>query len=256
MAEKSLGQSSEAGKQPQAPSVHVQEKKSMPPAVELAQRYVKLKTGDVNGALCSLSEETQLLDIRIKPLRRGMKCAGLAVTWNAVLANHDPVPREAEQVKNWPRVTDCIAPGTVFVYQPGGEMSSGHFGNMYGNMIAARGATGAVVDGNLRDSDGHERIPNWSPFCRNTSPVEAGPRLKWMEPNTPVLMAGEFRRWIEVVPGDMVLADGDGVIIIPRGLIMPALEKAEETYEKEILAEKAYASGEDPEKVMERFGAA
>ena len=245
-----------SSKRAQGPRAQAKGKKTVPSAVELSERYLKLKTGDVNGALTQLSEETQLLDIRIRPLRRGMKCAGLAVTWSAVLASHDPVPRSAQVVKKWPLITDCIRPGTVFVYQPGGEMSSGHFGNLYGNMIAARGATGAVVDGNLRDSDAHERIPDWSPFCRGTSPLEAGSRIKWMEPNTPLLMRGELRRWIEVVPGDMVLADGDGVIIIPERLIMPVLEKAEEGYDKEVLAEKAYAAGEDPKKVMKKYGAA
>jgi len=127
---------------------------------------------------------------------------------------------------------------------------------MYGNMIAARGATGAVVDGNLRDSDGHERIPNWSVFSRGTSPLEAASRIKWLEANTPILMSGELRRWIEVVPGDMVFADGDGVIIIPRRLIMPVLLKAEARMSSEINAEKAYAAGEDPEKVKAEYGEA
>jgi regulator of RNase E activity RraA len=127
---------------------------------------------------------------------------------------------------------------------------------MYANMLAARGAAGAIVDGNLRDSDGHERIPNWSPFARGTSPLEAGPRLKWLEPNTPVLMSGELRRWIEVFPGDMVMADGDGVIIVPQRLILPVLEKAEEICRREDLAEKDYAAGEDPRKVQEKYGVA
>jgi len=238
------------------PATPVTRRKSMPSPEELSKRYLALQGGDINNALRGMSEETQMLDIRIKPLRRGMKCAGLAVTWNAVLASHDPVPRDVEPVKNWRKITDCIHPGCVFVYQPGGEMSSGHLGNLYGNMIAARGATGAVVDGNARDSDGHERIPNWSVFCRNTSPLEAASRIKWMEPNTPVLMSGELRRWIEVVPGDMVFADGDGVIIIPRRLMLPVLLAAEQTRDREEAAEKLYAAGEDPEKVAQEYGAA
>ncbi len=231
-------------------------RKSMPSPEELSKRYVRLKGGDINGALDEMSEETQLLDIRIKPLRRGMRCAGLAVTWNAVLACHDPVPRDCKTVKDWRSFYDCIHPGSVFVYQPGGEMSSGHFGNMTGNMIAARGATGAIVDGNARDSEGHERIPNWSVFCRNTSPLEAASRIKWMEANTPILMSGELRRWIEVVPGDMVFADGDGVIVLPQRLILPVLLAAEEGFEKEEEAEKLYAAGEDPAKVVEKYGVA
>ena len=231
-------------------------RKTAPSAIELSDRYRKLKTGDIDNVLAKLGEETQLLDIRIKSLRRGMKCAGLAVTWNAILANHDPVPRETRESTDWRKVTDCIVPGSVLVYQPGGERSSGHLGSMYGNMIAARGANGAVVDGNVRDSDDHERIPNWSPFCRNTSPAEAANRLKWMEANTPILMSGELRRWIEVYPGDMVLGDGDGVIIIPQRVILPVLEAGEELAEREVLAEKAYASGEDPAKVMKKYGVA
>ena len=223
---------------------------------ELARRYRQLQTADVNQALTTLHEETLLLDIRIKPLRRGLKCAGPAVTWNAVLANHDPIPREVAPVTEWRRITDCIFPGAVLVYQPGGERSCGHLGNLYANMLAARGAAGAIVDGNLRDSDAHQRIANWAPFCRGASPLEAAPYIKWMEANTPILMRGELRRWIEVSPGDMVLADGDGVIIVPQRLILPVLEEAEEIRVQEEGAEKEYAAGEDPEKVQEKYGAA
>jgi 4-hydroxy-4-methyl-2-oxoglutarate aldolase len=239
-----------------APAVLVTEPKTMPPATELSQRYLKLHGGDINQALDSLKEETQMLDLRIKPLVRGMKVAGLAVTWNAVLASQDPIPESASFFKSRFKIYDHIRPGSVFVYQPGGEMSSGHLGNMYGNMIAARGATGAVVDGNLRDSDGHLTIPNWAPFSRGTSPLEAGSRIKWMDCNTRILMSGELSRWIEVFPGDLVFGDGDGVIVIPKRLILPVLEMAESTYHKEILAEKEYASGADPEKVMAKYGAA
>ena len=228
----------------------------MPTPIELSQRYAALQGGDIDGALTSLGEETQLLDIRIKPLRRGTKCAGVAVTWNAVLANHDPVPRDTEVVRNWRLVTDCVVPGSVLVYQPGGEMSSGHLGSMYGNMLAARGANGAVVDGNLRDSDGHEEIPEWAPFSRGTSPIEAASRLKWMEANTPILMAGELRRWIQVFPGDMVFGDGDGVIIVPQRLALSVLEQAEERSAREKLAEKEYAAGTDPQEVMRKYGIA
>jgi len=241
---------------PPAPAVVAGGDKSLPPEPELAARYLALHGGDINGALDSLKEETQLLDLRIRPLVRGMKVAGIAVTWNAVLACHDPIPGNAPFVKTRFRVYDHIRPGTVLVYQPGGEMSSGHLGNMYGNMLAARGAMGAVVDGNLRDSDGHLRISRWAPFSRGCSPLEAASRLKWMDCNTPILMSGELRRWIQVFPGDMVFGDGDGVIVVPRRLIMPVLEKAEATHAREVLAEKEYAAGAEPDKVRAKYGAA
>jgi regulator of RNase E activity RraA len=230
--------------------------KGLPSPKELSRRYLKLHGGDINNALDRLKEETQMLDLRIKPLQRGMKVAGLAVTWNAVLASHDPIPENASFYKSRYRIYDHIFPCSVMVYQPGGEMSSGHLGNMFGNMIAARGALGAVVDGNLRDSDGHLSIPHWSPFSKGTSPLEAGSRIKWMNCNTPILMSGELRKWIQVLPGDMVFGDGDGVIIIPKRLILPALESAEETNRKEIKAEREFAAGKDPEKVMKKYGAA
>ena len=217
---------------------------------------MRLQTGDLCNTLDVMGEQTQMLDLRIKPLRRGMKCAGIAVTWNAVLACHDPLPRDSKAVKSWRHVTDFVAPGTVFVYQPGGEMSSGHLGSMYGTMISTRGAAGAVVDGNLRDSDGHEQLPDWSVFSRGTSPLEAASRIKWLEPNTPILMSGELQRWIKVVPGDMILADGDGVMVVPQKLIMPVLKKAEKVADAEEKAQKAYAAGGDPEEVAKKYGAA
>lgn len=238
------------------PSVTGVGSKTVPGALELQARYLALQTADVNGALAQLKEETQLLDLRIKPVRRGMRCAGLAVTWHAVLACHDPVPRDREPYSRWVKVWEHIYPGSVLVYQPGGEMSSGHLGNLYSNMVRAKGATGAVVDGNVRDSDGHERIPGWNAFSRGASPLEAAPHLKWMEPNTPILMSGELRRFITVLPGDMVLADGDGVIVVPKRLTMPVLERAEQIRLKEIPAEKEYAAGTDPDVVIRKYGAA
>lgn len=239
-----------------SPLIQTGEPKTMPSPLELQTRYLQLQTADVNGALSQMKEETQMLDLRIKPLRRGMRCAGPAVTWHAVLANHDPVPRDKEPWSRWTKVWEHIYPGCILVYQPGGEMSSGHLGNLYSNMVSSHGAMGAIVDGNVRDSDGHERIPNWNPFARGASPLEAAPHLKWMEPNTPILMSGELRRYIAVYPGDMVMADGDGVIIIPQKMILPTLQKAEEIREKEKPAEKAYAAGEDPDQVMKKYGAA
>ena len=230
------------------------EPKTMPSPLELQQRYLELQTADVNCALSRLKEETQLLDLRIKPLRFGMRCAGLAVTWHAVLSNHDTNPTDMPaslRVKAW----EPIYPGCVLVYQPGGDMSTGHLGNLFSNMVHSRGATGAIVDGNVRDAYGHTRIDNWSPFARGASPLEAAPYLKWMEPNTPILMSGELRRYISVHPGDMVLADGDGVIIVPKKLIMPVLLKAEEIRNKEVPAEKEYAAGADPVAVMKKYGA-
>lgn len=231
-------------------------RKTLPPVEELRKRYLALQGGDIDNSLHVLSEETLLLSLSIKPLRPGMKIAGPAVTWNAVIASYDPVPRETPQVKAWKKITDCIFPNSVLVYQPGGEMSSGHLGNLYANMLRARGAQGAVVDGNARDAAGHLRIANWSVFCRNSSPLEAGSRIKWMEPNRPVLMSGELRRWIEVKPGDFIFGDEDGAIVLPKRLILPVLLQAEETRKREEKAEKLYAAGEDPEKVAKKFGAA
>ena len=229
---------------------------NLPPPTELAQRYLKLQGGDINQALDTLKEETQLLDLRIKPLQRGMKIAGLAVTWGAVLACHDPIPEDAPTFNTRYQIYDHIYPGSILVYQPGGEMSSGHLGNMFGTMVAVKGARGAVVDGNLRDSDGHLKIANWSPFSKGSSPLEAASRIRWLEINVPILMSGELRKWIQVCPGDMVFGDGDGVIIIPQRLILPVLEKAEKTNSLEEEAEREYAAGKDPREVMEKFGVA
>lgn len=228
----------------------------LPPPTELSARYLKLHGGDINSALDRLGEETFLLHLQIKPLQQGMRLAGLAVTWNAVLGNSDPMlpddPRFASRVC----VYDHIFPGSVLVYQPGGEMSSGHLGNLYGNMIRAKGGMGAVVDGNLRDADGHLSIPEWNPFARGASPLEAASRIKWMEINKPIYMSGELRRWIPVHPGDFVFGDSDGVIIVPRRLVLSVLELAEETNAKETLAEQEYAAGVDPRDVQARYGVA
>jgi 4-hydroxy-4-methyl-2-oxoglutarate aldolase len=234
------------------PLIQTGDPKTMPPPLELQKRYLTLQTADLNVTLSRMDEETQLLDLRIKPLRPGMRCAGLAVTWHAMLSNYDPNPDGLPvswRTKTW----DYIYPGSILVYQPGGDMSAGHLGNLFGNMVHSRGAMGAIIDGNVRDAYGHTCIENWNPFSRGASPLEAAPYLKWMTPNTPILMSGELRRYIDVYPGDMVLADDNGVIIVPKKLILPVLLESEDIRSKEIPAEKAYASGADPLDVIKKY---
>ncbi|MAE61256.1 MAG: hypothetical protein CMJ49_07850 [Planctomycetaceae bacterium] len=224
--------------------------------VALSNQFMQFQGGDINGALDELGENTPLLALSIRPLRPGMKMAGLAVTWNAVLAAEDPFDREDAKIKRWVRPTDFITPGTVLVYQPGGEMSHGHFGSLYGTMVQAAGANGVVVDGNLRDSDGHAALENWCAYSRGYSPLEAASRIIWLEPNKPVLMSGELQRWVTVYPGDMIFGDGDGVIVVPQRLIEPVLKKAGKIAGNEERAQADYAAGIDPDVVEKKWGAA
>lgn len=95
------------------PLIQTDTSKTMPSPLELQRRYLELQTADVNGALSQMQEETQLLDLRIKPLRRGMRCAGLAVTWHAVLTNHEPVPMKEAPYNGWVKVWEHIYPGCI-----------------------------------------------------------------------------------------------------------------------------------------------
>ena len=190
---------------------------------ELSRRYKALYTGAVGDVLDGLGLRQQVLPYYIMPLTLDMVVAGPAFTGQGYPVGDATNDDSDARI----RMLESIKPGTVSVWSSHGHFAAAHWGEIMSNAARERGCTGAVVDGGLRDTRFVLEM-GFSVFCRfrcSASSIGRWEIREWMVPIT----IGET----VIHPDDFVLGDCDGVVIIPKALIMDVLLKTEETVKRE-----------------------
>jgi regulator of RNase E activity RraA len=179
----------------------------------------ELYTPVVGDILDTLGRYHQFLPQPIRPMREDMKIVGRAMP----VLMMDVYGAQEEPFGLMTQALDDLAAGEVYI-ATGAYNRSANWGEIMTAAARARGATGAVVDGYHRDTP-QVLEQDFPVFSRGNYAQDSGPRMK----------VADFRVRIEigavtVEPGDLVFADVDGVLIVPRDLteetVMQALEKA------------------------------
>jgi 4-hydroxy-4-methyl-2-oxoglutarate aldolase len=175
------------------------------------------------STLCDADKSLPVLDPAIRPLR-GARLAGPAFT---VVA--------AGEFLSVLHAIAQAAPGDVLVVD-GGRAPLAALGELLANEAQRRGIAGIVVDGYVRDRSGLPDLPIWA---RGTVPNagrnDVAPRV-----GEPVSVGG-----VRVTPGDLVLADDDGIIVAPAAQLEAALERAEQIERTEAAVLAGIRRGED-----------
>lgn len=178
-----------------------------------------LYTAVLSDALDSLGHRHQVMREYIRPAHsRYQVVAGFAhtiafVDSDEVLPN--PFDAEIEAV-------DAIQPGAMVVISTGNSIQNTPWGELLSTASVARGARGAVMDGFVRDVKLIEAL-GFPVFATGMKPLDSNGRgllTSWGKP----IVCGE----VPVHPGDLVVADFDGIIVIPTALIDAAIERANE----------------------------
>jgi len=127
------------------------------------------------------------------------------------------------------------------------------FGELIALGMKRRGCAGALVDGGIRDIEwiAKQRFPI---YARYRTPVQSIGRWKVTAWQVPVEMSGATSRSVEVKPGDFVLADADGVIIVPARLATEVLTEAERLTKKEARIRRELDRGASLEDVLRKHG--
>jgi regulator of RNase E activity RraA len=175
------------------------------------------------STLCDADKTLPVLDPAIRPLR-GARLAGPAFT----------VVAAGEFLSVLYAIGEA-APGDVLVVDGGGAPLAA-LGELLANEAHRRGLGGIVVDGYVRDRSGLPELPIWA---RGTVPM-AGRNDVVPRVGGPVSVGG-----VRATPGDLVLADDDGVVIAPRGQLEAALARAEEIERAEAAILAAVRDGGD-----------
>jgi regulator of RNase E activity RraA len=132
-----------------------------------------------------------------------------------------------------------VQEGDVVVVDARGDMSSGVFGDMMSTYFRGRGGAGIVIDGCMRDRPNVEKLDlslwlkGWTPNYH----VQTG--IYPNAVNVPIACGG-----VTVIPGDIIMADDDGVIVLPVSMAQEVIEHSREHAEWEEYSRMKLMQGE------------
>lgn len=212
---------------------------------QLAERFGALYTGAVADVLDRLGHRRQTLPPAIRPLRPGMRLAGPAYP---VEGRASPGVDYDTSIRATLEMLGAVPAGHVAVYRTHGDRSA-HLGELSVVSLKARGVAGAVIDGGCRDIDYILR-EGYPVFARHVTPQDCTHR--WQ-----VTGHGDVTIEVEgvlVAPDDWVVADEDGVVVVPREEALPVLEEAERMVATENEIRDAVRAGMLPIEAYDRYG--
>ena len=205
-------------------------------------RFEKLSTTNVADAEDALGIKGATYGIR--PLRESWgKIVGRAITIKTAAAG------ETKNKHHLGMTAISVAePGDIIIVDNGGRLDTSCWGGILANSAKARGVGAVVVDGATRDLDDCIEA-DFPVYARGTVVWTARGRIMEQSTNEMISFAG-----VQVHPGDVVMGDRSGVVIVPWSHVDEVLKKAEELYEKEEAMVREILSSGDVLSVDNKFG--
>jgi 4-hydroxy-4-methyl-2-oxoglutarate aldolase len=227
----------------------------------LQKRWERIRVANLYDTLDKMGYPNQCIDLGIRPLFMEQRMAGMAVTLRGArdpLDYSDPEVRKEMEKKNPapPKFNEYFFPGMVLVIDSGGELLTGKMGEMTSWSFKQKGAKGIVVDGYIRDYLGLRVIPDYCVCARGTSPIESAKRWKVQDMDVPICLPGTLTSQVAIRPGDWIVAEADGVMVVPFEIADEALVKAEDIEQREEGMRQDLAGGMSFEDAYKKWGRA
>lgn len=207
----------------------------------IIERLIKLDTCAVSDALDSLGLKGATWGVR--PQWPCPKIAGRAVTMKIKPAG---LQQPTQHLGTAP--IEAAHPGDVIVIDNGGRLEFSCWGGLLALSAKLKGVSGVVIDGASRDID-EARELEFPVYARGVVPMTARNRVVQESYNQEIQFAG-----VQCRPGDLVLADGSGIIIIPREKEEDVVAAAEAIYAKEQEMAAGIRKGYSGLEMLEKLG--
>ena len=205
-------------------------------------RFEKLSSTNLSDAMDALGFRGFTFGIR--PMQeKWRKVVGPAVTMRMVSAGQT-VPKTHLGMN----AIAAAEPGDVIVIDNGGRMDSSCWGGILANSAKVKGVAATIIDGCVRDLDDCIDA-DYPVYARGTVVCTARGRVVEAETNGTIDFGG-----VQVRPGDIILGDSSGVVVVPQERIDEVLEKAEQLWQKEEDMVAQIRGGSDILSVDEKFG--
>jgi regulator of RNase E activity RraA len=174
-----------------------------------------------------------------------MRLAGPAYT---VLGRPHPGHDYDTSIRLILEMLGSVRAGSVAVYQTN-DRSCAHLGELSVTSLASRGCVGAVIDGGARDIDYMLR-EDFPVFSRYVTPQDCVPRWELLGHGDVSIVVGG----VQVSPGDWIVGDRDGLVVVPAAVVEDVLGEAEKKVATESEIRDAVREGALPLEAYERYG--
>ncbi|MFW9800865.1 MAG: RraA family protein [Candidatus Thorarchaeota archaeon] len=206
---------------------------------DIVERFTDFYAAAVSDASDAVGIGAVCMDNGIGPIGKNEKVIGFASTAKTVRspANH---PYDEEQVVTFMSLASKAKPFDVIVIDMSGATDCSGWGQIVTRIAMSQGAVGAVVDGTVRDMADVDK-QNFPVFARGRHPGTLRGRLNVESMGEPIKCGG-----VTVFPGDLIVGDGDGVVVVPKGQIGDVSKATEEIVAADSWWEEKLKEGEDP----------
>lgn len=210
----------------------------------MQERFARVYTAALADVLDDRGLREQVLPPELRPLVPGMRLAGQAFTVEGRPVEHDDWDGS---VRKTLAMLGAVPAAHVAVYQCHHQRSA-HFGELSATSLLARGVAGCVIDGGCRDT-GFIAREGFPVFARHVTPEDC--TWRWEVTATEITVTIGT---VQIVPGDWVVGDEDGVIVVPQGVAPDVLAEAERKVGTENEIRAAVRGGASPLEAYERYG--
>lgn len=213
-------------------------------ATLFAQMKERLFSAVISDALDQVGVRDRVMRADLRPLDPSMVICGRAFTIlsaDVYEKNRDPYEMEIEAI-------DSLTPHSVAVWSTNGSKRTGVWGELLSTAARARGAVGAIIDGYIRDAVQIMKM-GFPVFCTGLRPVDSAGRSLVIDYNYTVQVGD-----VLVSPGDIVFADYDGVVVIPKDVEDEVIRLAMEKVRRDSATREELLKGAYLKDVYAKYG--